>query len=81
MSNGQIQQRIIPDVTRILQECPTLNVTVALGIDANRAHTQGRGTYHYHGLPTGLLWALRAAAPDRPVQLAPFHAALVRTHR
>ena len=33
MSNGQIQQRIIPDVTRILQECPGLNVTVALGID------------------------------------------------
>jgi len=33
MSNGQIQQRIIPDVSRILQECPTLNVTVALGID------------------------------------------------
>lgn len=33
MSNGQIQQRLIPDVTRILQECPNLNVTVALGID------------------------------------------------
>src|SRR4030095_1818642 len=33
MSNGQIQQRILPDVTRILEECPTLNVTVALGID------------------------------------------------
>jgi MoaA/NifB/PqqE/SkfB family radical SAM enzyme len=33
MSNGQIQQRIIPDVTRILEECPKLNVTVALGID------------------------------------------------
>jgi len=33
MSNGQIQQRIIPDVTRILAECPNLNVTVALGID------------------------------------------------
>jgi len=33
MSNGQIQQRIIPDVTRILQENPKLNVTVALGID------------------------------------------------
>jgi MoaA/NifB/PqqE/SkfB family radical SAM enzyme len=33
MSNGQIQQRIIPDVTRILAECPKLNVTVALGID------------------------------------------------
>jgi MoaA/NifB/PqqE/SkfB family radical SAM enzyme len=33
MSNGQIQKRIIPDVTRILQENPALNVTVALGID------------------------------------------------
>ncbi len=33
MSNGQIHQRIFPDVTRILQECPELNVTVALGID------------------------------------------------
>ncbi|HXP79582.1 MAG TPA: radical SAM protein [Verrucomicrobiae bacterium] len=32
-SNGQIQKRIFPDVTRILQECPRLNVTVALGID------------------------------------------------
>ena len=42
---------------------------VALGIDANRAHTQGRGAYHYHGLPTGLLWALSAATPDRPMHL------------
>jgi MoaA/NifB/PqqE/SkfB family radical SAM enzyme len=33
MSNGQIQKRILPDVTRILQECPNLNVAVALGID------------------------------------------------
>jgi MoaA/NifB/PqqE/SkfB family radical SAM enzyme len=33
MSNGQIQKRIFPDVTRILQECPNLNVTVAMGID------------------------------------------------
>src|ERR1051326_9171726 len=33
MSNGQIQKRIIPDVTRILEECPKLNVTVAFGID------------------------------------------------
>ncbi len=33
MSNGQIQKRIFPDVTRILEECPGLNVTVALGID------------------------------------------------
>ena len=33
MSNGQIHQRIFPDVTRIMEECPDLNVTVALGID------------------------------------------------
>ena len=32
-SNGQIQKRILPDVARMLQECPKLNVTVALGID------------------------------------------------
>jgi MoaA/NifB/PqqE/SkfB family radical SAM enzyme len=36
MSNGQIQKRIMPDVVRILEECPTLNVTVALGIDGLR---------------------------------------------
>ena len=36
MSNGGIQQRIIPDVTRILDECPRLNVTVALGIDGSK---------------------------------------------
>jgi len=33
MSNGQIHPRIFPDVTRICQENPKLNVTVALGID------------------------------------------------
>jgi MoaA/NifB/PqqE/SkfB family radical SAM enzyme len=32
-SNGQIQKRIFPDIVRILQECPNLNVTLALGID------------------------------------------------
>ena len=37
MSNGQIHQRIFPDVTRIMQECPDLNVTVALGIDGVEA--------------------------------------------
>jgi molybdenum cofactor biosynthesis enzyme MoaA len=36
-SNGQIQKRIFPYVTRILQECPQLNVTVALGIDGLKA--------------------------------------------
>ena len=35
-TNGQIQQRIFPDVIRMLQECPRLNVTVALGIDGLR---------------------------------------------
>jgi MoaA/NifB/PqqE/SkfB family radical SAM enzyme len=43
MSNGQIQKRIFPDVTRILQECPNLNVTVALGIDGlKRQHEKIR---------------------------------------
>jgi len=37
MSNGQIHQRIFPDVTRILEECPKLNVTVALGIDGMKS--------------------------------------------
>lgn len=36
-SNGQIQQRIFPDVARILKECPKLNVTLALGIDGLKA--------------------------------------------
>jgi MoaA/NifB/PqqE/SkfB family radical SAM enzyme len=44
MSNGGIQQRIMPDVTRILQECPKLNVTVALGIDGlKEEHEKIRG--------------------------------------
>ncbi|CAN5611373.1 hypothetical protein BH24ACI3_BH24ACI3_08520 [soil metagenome] len=37
MSNGQIHPRIFPDVTRIMDECPDLNVTVALGIDGMQA--------------------------------------------
>jgi MoaA/NifB/PqqE/SkfB family radical SAM enzyme len=32
-TNGVIQKRIFADVPRILQECPGLNVTMALGID------------------------------------------------
>src|SRR5215211_3756448 len=44
MSNGGIQQRIIPDVQRILDECPNLNVTVALGIDGlKEQHEKIRG--------------------------------------
>jgi hypothetical protein len=42
---------------------------LALGIDGNRAHTQARGTYHYHGLPTGLLWELTVTSPGRPMYL------------
>src|SRR5919112_867307 len=43
MSNGQIHQRIFPDVTRILEDCPKLNVTVALGIDGMKdAHEKIR---------------------------------------
>ena len=37
MSNGQIHQRIFPDVARIMDECPNLNVSVALGIDGMKA--------------------------------------------
>ena len=36
-SNGQIQQRIFPDVVRMLEENPRLNVTMALGIDGPQA--------------------------------------------
>ena len=32
-----------------------LSGAVALGLDANHAHVQPGGIYHYHGLPTGLL--------------------------
>lgn len=32
-----------------------LSGAVALGIDANHAHVQPQGTYHYHGLPTALM--------------------------
>ena len=32
-TNGQIQKRILPDVAQMLQECPKLNVILALGID------------------------------------------------
>jgi organic radical activating enzyme len=43
MSNGQIHPRIFPDVTRILQENPNLNVTIALGIDGMKdAHLHVR---------------------------------------
>ncbi|MBK9162471.1 MAG: radical SAM protein [Acidobacteria bacterium] len=44
MSNGQIHPRIFPDVTKIMDECPDLNVTVALGIDGMKeSHEKIRG--------------------------------------
>ncbi len=44
MSNGQIHPRIFPDVSRIMDECPNLNVSVALGIDGMKeAHEKIRG--------------------------------------
>lgn len=35
-----------------------LGGAIALGLDENHAHVQPDGTYHYHGLPTGLLTTL-----------------------
>ncbi len=43
MSNGQIHPRIFPDVTRILEENPGMQVTIALGIDGMKdAHEKIR---------------------------------------
>ncbi len=38
-----------------------LGGAVPLGLDANHAHVQPGGIYHYHGLPTGLLATLGLA--------------------
>jgi len=40
-SNGQIPQRIFPDVERMLRECPRLNITMALGIDGLKEQHDG----------------------------------------
>lgn len=39
-----------------------------LGMDANNAHVQPNGSYHYHGVPTGLLSKLAAAKGTKPGQ-------------
>lgn len=39
-----------------------LSGAVRLGLDANHAHVQPTGSYHYHGLPTGLLTELGVQA-------------------
>ncbi len=45
-----------------------LGGAVALGLDANYAHVQPNGAYHYHGLPIGLMQGLGWRA-DRPSPL------------
>jgi len=35
-----------------------------LGVDANHAHVQPDGAYHYHGLPTGLIEKLTGGKPQ-----------------
>ncbi len=44
-----------------------LGGAVPLGLDANYAHVQPGGQYHYHGLPTGLMaelgWSANRASP------------------
>lgn len=47
--------------------CPS--VREHLGIDLNHAHVQKGGAYHYHGLPTGLVWQLTVAAGGSPRML------------
>ncbi len=48
-----------------------------LGLDANNAHTQPSGEYHYHGLPTGLIQRLQreqAARKEKSMVLIGFAA-------
>ncbi len=44
-----------------------LGGAVPLGLDANHAHVQPTGAYHYHGLPVGLMqsvgWSSKAQSP------------------
>ena len=41
-----------------------LGGSVLLGLDANHGHVQPNGSYHYHGLPTGLLKKLGVNAKE-----------------
>lgn len=41
-----------------------------LGLDANNAHVQPTGTYHYHGLPTGLMTEQGSGGHSRLIGLA-----------
>jgi MoaA/NifB/PqqE/SkfB family radical SAM enzyme len=71
-SNGQIQQRIFPDITRVLEECPRLNVTVALGIDGlEEQHDKIRqktGSWHIAIDTARRLQAMKREFPRLDVQ-------------
>jgi hypothetical protein len=43
--------------------------TMRLGLDSHHAHVQPNGAYHYHGLPTGLVAALRKEHSDHRMLL------------
>ncbi|WP_424831321.1 YHYH protein [Ruegeria sp.] len=44
-----------------------LSGAISLGLDANHAHVQPNGKYHYHGVPTGLIemldWSAKRHSP------------------
>ena len=42
---------------------------VSLGLDKNKAHVQPNGTYHYHGMPVGLIKRLKAKQKKRDMLL------------
>lgn len=71
-SNGQIQQRIFPDVARMLQECPRLNVTLALGIDGLKEQhdniRQKQGSWDLVIDTARRLQAMKAEYPGLDVQ-------------
>lgn len=71
-TNGQIQKRIFPDVTRMLRECPDLNVTVGLGIDGLRPEhdkiRQKPGSWDIAIDTTRQLQAMKAEFPRLDVQ-------------
>jgi MoaA/NifB/PqqE/SkfB family radical SAM enzyme len=71
-SNGQIQQRIFPDVERLLRECPRLNVTMALGIDGLKEQhdriRQKRGSWDVVMDTARRLQAMKAEYPRLDVQ-------------
>lgn len=46
-----------------------LSGAVALGLDANHAHVQPTGAYHYHGIPQGFLSAMNVQAGNHSPQI------------